>query len=200
MYVSRKALKRRTFLRGMGTVVALPLLDAMIPALSAKALKPTPRLGFIYIANGVIQEQWVPSTTGGNFALPRILQPLEPVRSHINILTGLSRLDRQTEYVVLCRPDDVESGDVLGRNFRMVPEAAPLYSVGEQFKIPMALARERVQMLHEPHYVLPPLVRCRSVVTIHDCIHLMFPQYLPGRLAYIYAKGSMWSAARKAMR
>ena len=43
----------------------------------------------------------------------------------------------------------------------------------------VALARERVDLVHEPHYVLPPLTRCRSVVTIHDCIHLMFPQYLP---------------------
>src|SRR5574339_231405 len=60
--------------------------------------------------------------------------------------------------------------------------------------------REGVRLVHEPHYVLPPLVRCRSVVTIHDCIHLMFPQYLPSRLAYVYAKGSMWSAARKANR
>jgi glycosyltransferase involved in cell wall biosynthesis len=117
-----------------------------------------------------------------------------------NILTELSRLDRTNEYVVLCRPDDIDSGDVLGRNFRMVPEPAPTYSVSEQFKIPLSLARERVQLVHEPHYVLPPLVRCRSVVTIHDCIHLMFPQYLPSKLAHIYAKGSMWSAARKANR
>jgi glycosyltransferase involved in cell wall biosynthesis len=117
-----------------------------------------------------------------------------------NILMELSRLDRTTEYVVLCRPDDLDTGDVLGTNFRMVPEAAPTYSVSEQFRIPLALARERVQLVHEPHYVLPPLVRCRSVVTIHDCIHLMFPQYLPGKLAYVYAKGSMWSAARKANR
>ena len=117
-----------------------------------------------------------------------------------NILTELSRLDRENEYVVLCRPDDVESGEILGRNFRMVPEAARPYSVEEQIRIPLALAREAVDLLHEPHYVLPPLVRCRSVVTIHDCIHLMFPQYLPGRLAHIYAKGSMWSAARKANR
>ena len=117
-----------------------------------------------------------------------------------NILMELSRLDRATEYVVLCRPDDLDTGDVLGTNFRMVPEAAAPYSVAEQFKIPLALERERVRMVHEPHYVLPPLVRCRSVVTIHDCIHLMFPQYLPGRLAYVYAKGSMWSAARKANR
>lgn len=117
-----------------------------------------------------------------------------------NILTELSRLDRTTEYVVLCRPDDLDSGEVLGRNFRMVPETAPTYSVAEQFKIPLSLAREGVQLLHEPHYVLPPLVRCRSVVTIHDCIHLMFPQYLPGKLAHVYAKGSMWCATRKANR
>jgi glycosyltransferase involved in cell wall biosynthesis len=117
-----------------------------------------------------------------------------------NILMELSRLDRDTEYVVLCRPDDIDSGDVLGRNFRMVPETASPYSVGEQFKIPLALAREGVQLVHEPHYVLPPLLQCRSVVTIHDCIHLMFPEYLPNRLAYYYAKGSMWTASKKADR
>ena len=74
-----------------------------------------------------------------------------------NILIELSRLDRDTEYVVLCRPDDVESGEVLGRNFRMVPETAPTYSIAEQFRIPVALAREGVRLVHEPHYVLPPL-------------------------------------------
>ena len=63
------------------------------------------------------------------------------------------------------------------------------YSIAEQFRIPLSLARERVHLVHEPHYVLPPLIRCRSVVTIHDCIHLMFPQYLPSRLAYVYAQG-----------
>ena len=117
-----------------------------------------------------------------------------------NILTELSRLDRTNEYVVLCRPDDLDSGDVLGRNFRMVPETAPTYSLSEQFKIPLSLARENVRLVHEPHYVLPPLVRCRSVVTIHDCIHLVFPQYLPSKLAHVYAKGSMWTAAKKANR
>ena len=117
-----------------------------------------------------------------------------------NILIELSRLDRETEYVVLCRPDDAAAGDVLGRNFRMVPETAPAYSIAEQFRIPLSLARERVRLVHEPHYVLPPLTRCRSVVTIHDCIHLMFPQYLPSKLAHVYAKGSMWSAAHKADR
>jgi glycosyltransferase involved in cell wall biosynthesis len=82
----------------------------------------------------------------------------------------------------------------------MVPETALPYSVAEQFKIPMSLAREGVRLVHEPHYVLPALTRCRSVVTIHDCIHLMFPEYLPNKLAHVYAKGSMWTATRKADR
>src|SRR4051812_30889656 len=96
-FISKKALQRRTFLRGVGATLGLPLLDAMIPALSAKATKTTPRLGFIYIANGVIQEQWIPTTTGRGFALPRILKPLEPVRSHINVVSGLSHLEADTK-------------------------------------------------------------------------------------------------------
>src|SRR4051794_12943799 len=64
----------------------------------------------------------------------------------------------------------------------------------------MAIRREGVTLFHEPHYTLPPLTRCRSVVTIHDCIHLMFPQYLPNRLALGYARTSLWMAARTASR
>ena len=56
-FITKKALHRRTFLRGVGATLALPLLDSMVPALSAKAGKPTPRLGFIYIANGTIQDR-----------------------------------------------------------------------------------------------------------------------------------------------
>jgi hypothetical protein len=95
-FVAKKALRRRTFLRGLGTTLALPLLDAMIPALSAKSVKATPRLGFVYAANGVIQDQWIPTTTGRDFALPPILKPLQPIRSHINVLSGLSHLQADT--------------------------------------------------------------------------------------------------------
>ena len=56
----------------MGTTIALPMLDAMVPALSARACKPTPRFGFVYIANGVIQNQWTPATTGAGFELTPI--------------------------------------------------------------------------------------------------------------------------------
>lgn len=117
-----------------------------------------------------------------------------------NVLVELARLDHSTEYILLCKPDDVAIVPALGPNFRVVPERAALYSIGEQIRVPMALARERVHLLHEPHYTLPPLTRCRSVVTIHDCIHLMFPRDLPNRLAHVYARGSIWSAARQADR
>jgi glycosyltransferase involved in cell wall biosynthesis len=117
-----------------------------------------------------------------------------------NVLVELARLDHDTEYILLCKPEDVDVVPALGPNFRIVPEKARLYSIAEQIRVPLALARERVQLLHEPHYTLPPATRCRSVVTIHDCIHLMFPRDLPNRLAYAYARGSIWSAARQADR
>jgi hypothetical protein len=96
MFVTKKALKRRTFLRGMGATLALPLLDSMVPALSAMTLKSTPRLGFIYIANGVIQDKWIPTTTGRDFELSPTLKALAPVRSHVNVLSGLSHLAADT--------------------------------------------------------------------------------------------------------
>jgi glycosyltransferase involved in cell wall biosynthesis len=117
-----------------------------------------------------------------------------------NLLRHLARMDRQTEFVVLCRESDHATIDGLGTNFRPVIETAGNYSAAEQVKVPLTLRRERVGLFHAPHYVLPTLVPCRSVVTIHDCIHLMFPQYLPNRLALTYARMSMAMAARRAAR
>lgn len=94
MFVTKKSLDRRTFLRGVGTTVALPFLDAMAPALAAAPAAP-PRLGFIYAANGVIQDQWKPAAAGA-LELSPILQPLAKVRSHLNVLTGLSHLQADT--------------------------------------------------------------------------------------------------------
>ncbi len=87
---------RRTFLRGLGATLALPLLDSMVPALSAKTAKPPPRLGFVYISNGVILEQWNPAAIGARLRAAPILKPLEPVRDHVNILTGLAQLQADT--------------------------------------------------------------------------------------------------------
>src|SRR6266540_2268577 len=117
-----------------------------------------------------------------------------------NLLRQLARLDADSDYVLFCRKEDREALDALGPNFRTIVDSASPYSLREQISIPTRLTRERVDVYHSPHYVLPPLVRCRSVVTIHDCIHLMFPQYLPNRLAYGYAKTFMWWAAHRSAR
>src|SRR3954465_5676415 len=113
-----------------------------------------------------------------------------------NLLKQLARLDQTTEYVLLTRESDLPVASQLGPNFRSVLEPSPNYSLREQLHVPWVLMREKPDVFHAPHYVLPPAVRCRSVVTIHDTIHLTFPQYLPNRLAYAYARGSMWAAAR----
>jgi glycosyltransferase involved in cell wall biosynthesis len=117
-----------------------------------------------------------------------------------NLLRHLSRLDSTTEYVLFCHEADCGSVEDLGANFRAFPEPAKPYSVGEQLRIPLDLRRERIDLFHAPHYVLPPLTPCKSVVTIHDCIHLRFPQYLPNRLGQAYAWSSMWLATHRASR
>jgi glycosyltransferase involved in cell wall biosynthesis len=99
--------------------------------------------------------------------------------------------------VLLCGEGDLGVAAQLGPNFRSVLEPSPNYSIREQVHVPWVLRRERPDVYHAPHYVLPAGVRCPSVVTIHDCIHLMFPQYLPNRLAYAYARAQMWAAVRR---
>jgi hypothetical protein len=89
------AVPRRTFLRGIGTTLALPMLDAMVPALAAAPIAP-PRFSFLYIANGVVQDQWTPKTTGADYELTPILKPLEAFKGDINIVSGLAHLQADT--------------------------------------------------------------------------------------------------------
>jgi glycosyltransferase involved in cell wall biosynthesis len=117
-----------------------------------------------------------------------------------NLVQSLARLDHDTEYALVCRREDCERIEQLGPNFRPVPDRSGNYSIAEQFTIPLGLARLRPDLFHAPHYVLPALTPCRSVVTIHDCIHLMFPQYLPGRLAHTYARIALWLATHRSAR
>jgi len=88
MIITKKRLDRRTFLRGVGVAVSLPLLDSMIPALSA-APPPVKRLAVAYVPNGIIMQKWTPATEGASFELPAILQPLAPFRDRLLVLSGL---------------------------------------------------------------------------------------------------------------
>jgi Protein of unknown function (DUF1552) len=92
MYISKKFLSRRTVLQGAGAAIALPLLDAMIPAATAladTAAKPNPRMGFVYFPHGAIMKSWSPEQVGTDYAMSPILKPLEPFRSQMTIVSGL---------------------------------------------------------------------------------------------------------------
>lgn len=97
MFVTRKSLARRTFLRGAGASLALPLLDSMLPAFAADVTPTQPRLGFAYIGNGIVHANWTPSTTGAGFELTPNLAPLANVRDQLNVLSGLAHLEADTK-------------------------------------------------------------------------------------------------------
>ncbi len=93
-FITKKALPRRAFLRGAGALIGLPLLEAMVPALSAyekSAAKPVNRLGFVYIPNGVCQDAWWPKGDGPALELSRILSPLTPVKDQVTVFRGLAQ-------------------------------------------------------------------------------------------------------------
>ncbi|HEY6346385.1 MAG TPA: DUF1552 domain-containing protein [Bryobacteraceae bacterium] len=90
MFIARKALPRRTFLRGLSATVALPFLDAMGPALKAAA-PPPKRLGFVYFPNGAIINKWIPKTDGAGFEFPPTLEPLAPYREKLVVVGNLAR-------------------------------------------------------------------------------------------------------------
>ena len=92
MIITKKALPRRTFLRGLQATLALPLLDAMIPAATAlakTAAKPVPRLGYVFIPMGCHHEKWIPEGQGMLGQLSPSLSPLEPVRDQLTVVTNL---------------------------------------------------------------------------------------------------------------
>lgn len=92
MFISKKHLSRRAVLRAAGVSIALPLLDAMIPAATAlaqTAAAPAPRLAFVYFPHGAVMHDWVPQQTGSNFEYSRILKPLQPLNDYVTVVSGL---------------------------------------------------------------------------------------------------------------
>jgi hypothetical protein len=97
MIVTKKHLPRRTFLRGaLGTLIAMPFMDAMIPALAAQASRPF-RFGAIYIPNGIFPQQWHPDAAGSTFDFKPIMQPLEPFRNSLVTISGMKAPDGNPE-------------------------------------------------------------------------------------------------------
>jgi hypothetical protein len=92
MFLTRKHISRRHVLRGVGAAVALPFLDAMVPASTAlanTAAAPKPRLGFFYFPHGAVMEQWTPTTEGTDFEVSPILAPLKPFHDHLTVVSNI---------------------------------------------------------------------------------------------------------------
>jgi hypothetical protein len=91
MMIFKKAIPRRTFLRGVGAAVALPLLDGMVPAFASESANQATRLGVMYVPNGIIHDKWAPATEGASFEMTPILQPLAPFRDRVLVLGNLDQ-------------------------------------------------------------------------------------------------------------
>src|SRR5689334_7346036 len=100
MFVFKQQVSRRTVLKGVGATIALPLLDAMHPAATAWAADAAgaapKRFAFVGFPHGAIMERWSPPQTGTNFEMSPILQPLEPFRQHLTIVSGLRNKQGET--------------------------------------------------------------------------------------------------------
>ncbi len=93
MMIFKRAISRRTCFRGVGATLALPLLDAMVPAFAAAqntAAKPATRLGIVYVPNGIIMDKWTPAAEGSAFEFTPLLEPLAPFRDQLLVLSGLN--------------------------------------------------------------------------------------------------------------
>jgi hypothetical protein len=120
VFISRKSLSRRSVLRGLGATLALPLLDAMVPAMTASAqtaAAPTRRFGAVFVPMGERPSHWTPATTGRGFELSPILQPLEPFRDSMIVVSNLDRPLQGTHavssgtWLTGCAPKRTEAED-----------------------------------------------------------------------------------------
>jgi hypothetical protein len=108
MFIAKKHITRRTFLRGSGAMVALPFLDSMVPAQTPvrnTAAAPKTRFASFYVPHGATMDKWTPAAEGSGFAFTEILKPLEPFRDHVNVISGLAH-----PYVAGAGGADVSAG------------------------------------------------------------------------------------------
>ena len=105
-----------------------------------------------------------------------------------NLVHALAALDAENQYVLFVGQRHRDAIGDLPENFRIVIERSPVYSLRELLALSWRLFHLKLDLYHSTHYVLPAIVPCRAVVTIHDIIHLLYPEFLPSSLAFVYAQ------------
>ncbi|HEX2224082.1 MAG TPA: glycosyltransferase family 1 protein [Thermoanaerobaculia bacterium] len=105
-----------------------------------------------------------------------------------NLIGALAQIDRDNRYVLFVRPQDRDIVRQLPDNFHTVVEKSGVYSAREMVALSWRLFRLKLDLYHSTHYVLPAVVPCKVVVTIHDIIHLLYPEFLPSNFAFLYAQ------------
>ncbi len=105
-----------------------------------------------------------------------------------NLILGLAEVDRENSYVLLTSREGKKSLSDLPGRFHIVVERSPVYSLRELVSLSWTIRKLKLDLYHSTHYVLPAAVPCKVVATIHDIIHLLYPEFLPNRLALLYAQ------------
>lgn len=105
-----------------------------------------------------------------------------------NLVRSLASIDTENRYVLLAKPEDAAGLRDLPETFQVVLERSPVYSIRELFALSFQLYRRKLDLYHSTHYVLPAWIGSKVVVTIHDIIHLLYPEFLPNNLAFLYAQ------------
>src|SRR5678816_4075330 len=146
MFISKKHVPRRAALKGIGATLGLPLLEAMVPASTAWAQTPagkTPkRFAFVGFPHGAIMDHWSPAETGANFTMSPILQPLEPFRKHLTIVSGLRNKPAETPephaYIEMTWPTCVKPWDhgVAGPDSGVSADQFAARHIGQDTRLP----------------------------------------------------------------
>ena len=137
------ALPRRTFLRGLGATIALPVLDAMMPqgafAATQASSQPPVRMAFMFVPNGAHMPDWTPAADGADYEIPWILQPLKPHREELLVLSGLTQ-DKG-------RANDDGGGDHARSASTWLTGAQPLKSEGSQIRLGISADQHAAQVI-----------------------------------------------------
>ncbi|HRC87077.1 MAG TPA: glycosyltransferase, partial [Thermoanaerobaculia bacterium] len=115
-----------------------------------------------------------------------------------HLIEALAAIDAENRYFLLTTGEGRDALSHLPENFKPVVERSQVYSLSELLRVSQKLRRLGVDLYHSTHYVLPAFLPCPAVATIHDIIHLLYPDFLPNRLALLYAQRMMRSTLSRA--